>query len=251
VANPVFVQAHFDDVALSCGGTVAVLAETDSPLLVTAFAGEPRDGLNEFARLQHEQWALAGGEAVDARRREDANAAIALGDSVRLRWLDYPDAIYRRAEYGSEEGLFGSVVAADFPLIGELARQLTTLGDEFYLPLSVGNHVDHRLVFDAGIELVRRGADVWFYADLPYALDASRFIARIDQLHVAGQKTVELHRAALDRRWAAVKCYASQLPVIFRELDEPRRQFEEFGRAQGEGRIVDRFWQIAAENGAG
>jgi LmbE family N-acetylglucosaminyl deacetylase len=248
VADAVFVQPHFDDVALSCGATLAMLAETMSPLMVTVFAGEPTGDVNEFARFQHERWALPDFDVVPARRREDANAAIALGSSVRVRWLNYPDAIYRRPEYGSEKGLFSDIVAEDVPLIAEVTGRLAELGEPIFLPLSVARHVDHRIVFDAGLELQARGADVWFYADLPYALDETRFASRLGQVEPAEVIDVELTPEALDRRWAAIECYSSQLPVLFRGMDDPRALFEGFGRSDENGKIVDRFWRLKPED---
>jgi LmbE family N-acetylglucosaminyl deacetylase len=249
MADPVFVQPHFDDVALSCGGTVAMLAETVSPLLVTVFAGEPAGASNEFARMQHERWGLLDSEAVLARRREDADAAIMLGSSVRVRWFDYPDAIYRRTAYGSEDGLFSEVVTEDYPLVFEIVGRLGELGEIFFLPLAVGRHVDHQLVFNAGLELETRGAEVWFYADLPYALAETEFTARLELLELSEFEAVEPTAVALDKRWAAVECYRSQLPVLFRGMDDPRAMFEDFGRSDEDDKVVERFWRLKPGDG--
>src|SRR4051794_35360271 len=91
----VYVAPHYDDVALSCGGTVAMDARTGAPLIVTVFAGQPDGSLSAFAHLQHAQWGVSEAEVIAQRRREDACAAAALGASVATRWLDFLDAIYR------------------------------------------------------------------------------------------------------------------------------------------------------------
>src|SRR5688500_18662938 len=103
----IFVQPHYDDVPLSCGGTVARLAERgDCPSIVTVFASELVDAMvGEFAAWKHSRWKLTDPDAVvEARRAEDAAAARTLGCTVR--WLGWPDAIYRGDRYRSDAELF-------------------------------------------------------------------------------------------------------------------------------------------------
>jgi len=38
-----------------------------------------------------------------------------------------------------------------------------------YAPLALGNHIDHRIVFEAACALIAFGYSVTFYEDLPYA----------------------------------------------------------------------------------
>ncbi|MGN6673994.1 MAG: PIG-L deacetylase family protein, partial [Thermomicrobiales bacterium] len=51
-ATHCFLAPHYDDVALSCGGTVALLAGQGArPLVVTVFGGDPSSvTLTTFAR---------------------------------------------------------------------------------------------------------------------------------------------------------------------------------------------------------
>src|SRR5579883_373196 len=116
-----FVSPHFDDVALSCGGTVAREARDGRALVVTVFAGEPADTLTSFAEFQHRRWGALD-DAVATRRREDRAAMEALG--ADYHWLDFPDAIYRGDLYRSDEDLFGSVKAPDEPLQQTIAAAL-------------------------------------------------------------------------------------------------------------------------------
>ncbi|NBJ10645.1 hypothetical protein GR304_06935 [Microvirga sp. SYSU G3D207] len=102
-----FIQPHYDDVPLSCGGTVALLAQGGyQPHMVTVFASELLPQMvGEFAASKHERWKLTDPDQVlAARRNEDAAAARALGCDVR--WLGLPDAIYRD-RYTSDRELFG------------------------------------------------------------------------------------------------------------------------------------------------
>lgn len=241
----VFVQPHYDDIALSCGGTAAQLAVDHSPLIVTVCGGLPGEQLTEFARQQHEWWQLDDAAVVAERRREDECAARELGASVRTLSLDYLDAIYRRAEYASEEALFGRLVDADLELVGELAGRLEDLGEPLVMPLAVGNHVDHQWVFLAAWELARRGREVWLYADLPYALQPGALEDRLGQLALGAAIERELSAGDFERRWRAIECYRSQLPVLFRSIDDPRERFEDFARRGGQ--LCERFWRFDAD----
>ena len=243
-ADIVFVQPHFDDVALSCGGTVAACAAVGRPLIVTIFAGRPQNRPGGFARFQHERWGLADVDAVSQRRDEDRRALASLGCTVEGRWLDFLDAIYRSDEYSSDEVLFGEPMASDQKLVGEIAASLEALGDRFILPLGVGNHVDHQLVFRAGAFLRDAGRVVRFYADMPYALDHSALRERLEALGDPRPGYRLITSEEFNRRWDAIQCYESQLAVIFRHFEDPRKQLEQFGRREVDPQPVELFWSL-------
>ncbi len=249
VADTVFVQPHFDDVALSCGAAVARLAESESPVIVTVFGGQPATAASEFARFQHERWALAEETVIQTRREEDRAAARALGEAVRVVWLDYLDAIYRDERYGSDEALFGDPVDADIELIERIAGELAAFGERFAVPLGVGNHVDHQLVHMAGRRLAADGHTVWCYADLPYALDRQALRWRLDELGNPAPCARSVSTAHFERRWQAIECYKSQLPVLFRDLPQPREAFEQFGGEFSDRLPVELFWSLSESEG--
>src|SRR5581483_1203116 len=91
----VFVEPHFDDVALSCGGSVlAYAARGEAVLVVTIFAGNPGAAadVTAFAAGQHARWGAAH-DPIAERQREQRAALARLGAD----WLPLPwqDAIYR------------------------------------------------------------------------------------------------------------------------------------------------------------
>ena len=213
--------------------------------IVTVFAGMPEGELSPFARFQHERWRLADSSAVQSRHREDTRAARALGEQVRTSWLPYLDAIYRDSRYASDDMLFGCVLESDTSLIRAIADDLDQgSGTEYFVPLGVGGHVDHVIVNRAARFLALAGAPVWGYADLPYALDRNALMGKLRELDSDEIRDVALDAEAIERRWNAVSCYGSQLPVLFRDLAEPRLQFEEFANQWMADRPVDRFWRI-------
>src|SRR5918993_45828 len=151
-----FIQPHYDDVPLSCGGTVALMADqARQPRMITVFASELVDEMvGEFAAWKHSRWKVTDAEQVLAvRRAEDAEAAQTLG--CGMRWLGLPDAIYRGGRYNSDSELFGALRDEEMELASHLADEIRQLPEWHedtlvFVPLGAGNHVDHQLVFEAG-----------------------------------------------------------------------------------------------------
>lgn len=248
-----FIQPHYDDVPLSCGGTVALMAERGNGAhMVTVFAGELVDEMvGEFAAWKHSRWKVADPEKVQrVRRAEDAAAARALGCDIR--WLGLPDAIYRGDRYKSDSELFGSLRNEEMDLAAHLAEEIVHLpewreGTRVFVPLGIGAHVDHQLVFEAGRHLAARGVEVYAYEDCPYAIHTPAGVAaRLAALGDAvGEPFAIPIGATLDRRLEAIACYKSQVPVIFRFTDDFRRSIASFAQTRGvEGEPAERFWPV-------
>jgi LmbE family N-acetylglucosaminyl deacetylase len=121
--------------------------------------------------------AAAAGELVARRRLEDERYAAFAEASVVF--LDLPDAVFRGYEGDAE--LLGPPRDDDDAPIGTLRREIARLEPQkVYVPLGIGNHVDHQLCRDAGVALLNEpprwvmpGPD-WrramvFYEDFPYA----------------------------------------------------------------------------------
>lgn len=243
-----FISPHLDDVVLSCGGAVAKAARTGLPRIVTVFAGKPDDDLSEFARFQHDRWDLPHTEPVEIRRNEDRQAAGELGETVQVEWLDYQDAIYRDAGYSSDEALFGSPLPCDLVLVDDVYRSLRNLrSPRCVIPIGVGNHVDHQIVREAGLMLLREGVETWGYAEVPYALDETRLAFAMSNVNTSDALTVWLDDDALRRKCAATAAYASQLPVLFRDRGDPCEEIEAFARRQGGGEAAELLWRLLPE----
>jgi LmbE family N-acetylglucosaminyl deacetylase len=121
--------------------------------------------------------AATAGEIIAQRRVEDERYAYFAEASVVF--LDLPDAVFRG--YEGDDQLLGPVRPDDDAPVSILRKEIARLEPQaVYLPLAVGNHVDHQLCRDAGIALlaeprswVMPGPDwagkVVFYEDFPYA----------------------------------------------------------------------------------
>lgn len=253
-----FISPHYDDIALSCGGTVARLAGSGAtPEIAVVFGDRPDSEapLSPFAAAMHAGWGLTADQVIDARRREEAAAASRLGaTSVTLPFLD---AIYRDGRYASDDQLFGPPL----PEEGGLAATVTAaLGDaaadpaaRYYAPLAVGDHVDHRHGFAVGLALASRGHEVWFYEDLPYAIRAGALDRRLQ--HLAATTPVKL-AATVDvgdtweTKLRAILAYSSQLATVFGyvgaagTLSDIDRTMRRYAEQRGDARPVECFWRL-------
>lgn len=261
--RPIFLAPHYDDIALSCGGVVAALADAGMrPLIVTIFGGDPQGAeLTAFARWQHERWGTAeDADTLATRREEDRAAAAILG--AESRCLPHLDAIYRGDRYLSDDALFGPLAPDEAPLIERIASEILALPEltdaetaTIYVPLALGNHVDHQLVYAAGRLIATRPRDyppallVLAYEDFPYTMQypealEQRLATLADQLG-----PVELVNIArtLNRRIAAIAAYRSQLPVIFRFTPDWRQALATHASQLGaSGDPAERFWPLTA-----
>ncbi|WP_183454519.1 PIG-L deacetylase family protein [Microvirga lupini] len=253
-----FIQPHYDDVPLSCGGTLALLAEGGhEPRMVTVFAGELVDEMiGEFAAWKHARWKVKDAEQVLAvRRAEDAEAARALGSSVR--WLGLPDAIYRGERYQSDPELFGALKPEERELAAHLAEEIRQLpewrqGTQVYVPLGIGSHVDHQLVFETGRHLAAAGVKVYAYEDCPYAIHTPAGVeARLTILGDAvGEPVIVPIAKTLQKRLDSIACYRSQVPVIFRFTSDFRKTVTDFALETGSNLgPAERFWPVHPHGG--
>jgi LmbE family N-acetylglucosaminyl deacetylase len=121
--------------------------------------------------------AATAGEIVAKRRVEDERFAYFAEASVVF--LDLPDAVFRG--YEGDDQLLGPVRPDDDAPISILRTEIARLEPQtVYLPLGVGNHVDHQLCRAAGVSLLAESrrwvmpgpewaGKVAFYEDFPYA----------------------------------------------------------------------------------
>lgn len=220
----VYLSAHLDDAVWSCGGTLYEQAQAGKRVLVvTLCAGDPPAGaLSDFAQVHHDRWGVTSATAVAVRRKEDVTALHGLG----VRWLHLPlrDAIYRAGPngdwlYTSGPALFGDLHWADqaawLPqVVGWLAALPGVTDDtQVWLPLGLGQHVDHQLTRAAG-EAWGGGGARMYYEDYPYVAQAG--VALGDGWH---RQVQVLSGAAVSARLTAMACYASQISTFWDDVE--------------------------------
>jgi len=257
----VFLSPHYDDIPLSAGGTVSLLANAGvTPEVFVIFGSEPDPDqpLTDFAESLHRAWGLSASEVIASRQAEEHAAAAVLGAKSSV--LPFRDAIYRDRLYLSDDDLFA---ASPSPAEQGLPTSLTAslpLPDEpdpstrIYAPLGVGRHVDHQLAFRAGAELADEGWDVWFYEDTPYDFRPNAVENRLAD--VSETRTMEpvAHipvDAVWERKIDAILRYPSQLETVFRQYvgvgtnrAEISTALHDYATKVGDGVASERFWRI-------
>jgi LmbE family N-acetylglucosaminyl deacetylase len=260
-ARHLFLSPHYDDVPLSAGATVRLLADHGrTPETLIVFGSEPDRArpLSPFAEALHEQWGLSANEVVASRQVEEAAATAVLGAHTRV--LPFRDAIYRGDYYLSNEDLFGSPATEEASLPTAIAASLD-LADapdptiRIYAPLGVGKHVDHQIVHLAAQELAGRGWEVWFYEDIPYALKPMALETRLAEIgtttHLEPVARVPT-QSTWEQKIDAILRYPSQLETVFRQYvgvgttrEEISDALSTYAARAGEGTMAERFWHLS------
>ena len=259
-ARHLFLSPHYDDVPLSAGATVRLLADHGLiPETLVVFGSEPdRDRpLSAFAEAMHERWGLTRerGDRQPAsrgsrrrRRAGSANSRPALsGRHLPRRLLP----VGRGSLWLS--GYRGGVPAHRICRILDLtASPDATI--RIYAPLGVGKHVDHQIVHLAGPGAGRRGWDVWFYEDIPYALRPMALDARLAEMGRTRLERVARIPAesTWDRKIDAILRYPSQLETVFLQYvgvgttrEEISEALSTYATRAGDGVRAERFWRLS------
>lgn len=251
----IYLQPHFDDAALSCGGALGVQRMAGMrTLVVTVFGGVPdMTAISPFAtqNLQRMSLSLDPKLAVKQRQEEDAEALELLGADTL--WLDFPDAIFRGSPpyYGSEEALFGSVNPGDMNLDSELVMLLTRIHEQaplavIYAPLGIGHHVDHQLCCSAADRLAHQKVNVKFYEDFPYVARPGALATRQKDLGISMEPELVEISGVVRAKEEAIARYGSQVPLLFQGEDRMRQAVREYSsslRRAYPGIQVERYWR--------
>lgn len=190
--DTIVFSPHLDDAVYSLAGTMLHERAKGRRVLVATVFGHGLDT------------APSGSGPYDdyaTREAEDRTAMQAL--DLDYVWLNLPEMLFRRRSL--RDRLVEIVPHASLRATrahDELERALASIVQSFahgetriYLPLGIGAHPDHRLVYEAGRSALV-GRDLRFYEDVPYALEASLVAARFSVLRgVAGPTVASVARA--------------------------------------------------------
>ncbi|HEX7490494.1 MAG TPA: PIG-L family deacetylase [Candidatus Limnocylindrales bacterium] len=254
--NHVFLSPHPDDIALSCGGLIALLRDAgDDVTIVTLFSGagsavrltryqqralgfdrdadergDPEPTEPDEANAPASASAPIPERVMAARRQEDEAYARFVG--AGLANLRLADAVFRGYIGGPQ--LFGAPRPNDPAPVEELRAALADLTvDMLYIPLAIGGHVDHRQTCRAAIALLNESGSPYadratFFEDFPYALTV-RFEdlneldpAILSSLPPDTSLTPEYIEVgtSLDRKIDGLRAYETQIAHLFGEDGE-------------------------------
>lgn len=257
----IYLSPHYDDAALSCGGTIHRQTQAGKPVqVVTVCAAPPptNTSFSSFAQETHIAWG-APIDVIALRRAEDEAAMEILGaDYVRLA---FTDCIYRGHSlygpwfYNNNEQLFGEIHPDDNELVDQVVEALESQVSReenltIYAPLTIGHHVDHQLVHAAAWQLNTRGWRVMFYEDYPYVDTQAYGNATLDDTLVwlkHQQRPVQpklqfFSEADLRAKIDSINAYASQIDMLFGNQMEAMESIRRYALQIGEGQPAERFW---------
>ncbi|OGM25278.1 hypothetical protein A2715_04505 [Candidatus Woesebacteria bacterium RIFCSPHIGHO2_01_FULL_39_32] len=186
-----FISPHFDDAALSCGGLISYLSDKTKVVVVNVFteANEPPYTLStkvflgrcgyKNAKKLFEQRKLEDSLSfknlkvqiinlgfVDALWRKDANVGLLI--KFLGRFIPEIIHVYKT---GRLHVLKGKVSEKDDQIMLQIKKRISDIvrGENavLFLPLSIGNHVDHVIVKDVCSQL---NLTKVFWLDYPYSL---------------------------------------------------------------------------------
>jgi len=228
----IYLSPHLDDAIYSCGGLIADQVKSGEHVENwTICAGDPpEEELSPLAEVLHAQWGT-GRDAIAVRRKEDIAACRIVG--VAHRHLSFQDAIYRRSPEGEwlydPRTLMDNLHPADFQLVEEICEFISLLlrpDDLLLCPLSVGGHVDHRMIRAAAEKLA---TPLLYYADMPYVLNQPD-----EPDSLAGEAQVEISpvsREALCSWQEGIATYASQINTFWPDLETMRKVIRKYARS--------------------
>ena len=206
--------------------------------------------------------AAAAGELMARRRVEDERYAYFAEAAVVF--LDLPDAVFR--DYEGDDELLGFPRPDDDAPIGRIRREIARLEPQtVYVPLGIGNHVDHQLCREVGVSLVSEprawvmpgpewAGSVVFYEDFPYAWWSG--FDRLEQLPEGaldglGPNILLTPEYAditdqLERKVTGIAIYESQLDRLFggerAMAAEVRAHGAKTAALAGRGGAAERYW---------
>ena len=235
-----------------------------------SLAGQPvMDALSTQGAVATDELvdAAAAGELMARRRLEDE--AFAAFAEASIVFLDLPDAVFRG--YTDDEQLLNAPRDDDAAPYEILRNEVARLEPQkLYLPLGIGNHVDHQLCREVGVRLltesrrwVMPGPEyagiVTFYEDFPYAwwndfrqlgdLPPTAFAALPAEVGLMPEYADIGDQ--LERKITGINLYASQIDRLFiGGTQEMARQVRAYARRiallNGSSGVAERYWSAIA-----
>jgi len=231
-----FVSPHLDDVAFSCGGTFATLAQAGwQCVLLTVFTRSVSHPTGFALACQTDKGLGPEVDYLALRRAEDIEAARHLGASA-VRWLDLPEAPHRG--YHSPPALFADLLPADTigsELTTLLAATLAETSPQLvFAPQGFGLHVDHRQVMQAVQATVPAAVPVLWYRDTPYIIRQPDAPAAPELPADLTEVALPLTEATLAAKVAASQAYASQIGFQFGDVEQVRIKLTQLAGAEAQ-----------------
>ena len=229
------LSPHSDDIALSLGAFLQARRSVLRVHIVTVFS-ITKNTVDDSISAPHIVTLL--------RKAEDTCFITALGPGVAISWLDRNDAPLRL--HIPDEAVFTSepsdVDLNEVRHILDKVKMEYSIFDLLFAPMAIGRHIDHILVRNVALELLKEGFLVGFYEDLPYAADYSlgEIYEYVTQLGLLAGQELELCTietgVVIEEKIALLSCYRSQM--------DPRTEsrVRSHSKRCSRNSVVERVW---------
>jgi LmbE family N-acetylglucosaminyl deacetylase len=158
------ISAHSDDAAYSISIMLNKYSSNYTINLIVVFT------LTDYAPNLSEKDIK---KISQIRKKETQIFAESL--NANIFWLDIDDACLRPDYVDKDVCHKQNLTKRDKELIIEIHNKIVCFKSDLYLfPLAIGNHIDHRIIKDLGINMANDGYIIGFYEDLPYAFEYSQ-----------------------------------------------------------------------------
>jgi len=239
------ISPHLDDIAFSCGATLAKLsAQGWRTVLLTTFTASVKNPTGFALACQTDKGLAPEVDYMAMRRAEDKEAARILGASEVEHW-SFLEAPHRG--YGSAPELFGAL-REDDAVWSEMVKPLWGLlygesPDIVFLPQGIGGHVDHRQVIRAFLETQWPGTVRW-YRDTPYIIRNPSAL-RDAAVPSTGREVVEVFpEDVLTKKIAASAAYVTQIGFQFGGVEGVQEKLAALAvQESGGAGYGERFWE--------
>lgn len=244
----IYLSPHLDDVAFSCAGTICTsIAQGFRILVVTLFAADPQPPFPPLAQAYHQLWQVSEGiSPYQTRKAEDKEAMSALG--VDYLWLNWLEVIYRIPDLSDLSDI--NAFRTDFqhdPIFLTLCQWLVDLHSAYpnatlVVPLSIGGHRDHRLLFQAALCVLDHAA-LLFFEDFPYVAYQPEELTEVVKLHNLMSLDRDISHC-LKHRIQVAGLYQSQLSTLFFPPSSYQDMIRAYTRIGEQGHCVERYWRF-------
>lgn len=229
----IILSPHSDDAAFSLGASIAdnIFKNIQIHTLFsesTCTANNQNKDITQVTRI---------------RKEEDELFFSTCKSKVKLYYFDLLDAPLR-LNIKEEEVCSNQNTTMDERLINKIEQTLLNLLTEDSIllsPLGLGNHVDHLLVREMALKLIKNNINVGFYEDLPYA----GTISHLEIYHNINQLNNEynLHlkplildsNITIDDKVKACSIYSSQIDCS--TINNIRKHHSQFDNSSASERI--------------
>ncbi|MBX9786317.1 MAG: PIG-L family deacetylase [Alphaproteobacteria bacterium] len=251
-----FVSPHLDDAVLSCGGLIHKMCEAHSVVyVVSIFTGLPNPKSLSEAAIEFHRSIQLGDNAIEVRCSEDLKVSKFL--KYHPIHLGLFESQYRQNEQGehtykSLDSIFKGQLEEEKTCILQLAPMIKDLlrshsFDDIYVPMGVGNHIDHLIVRHVLEKVGKEGSlcdDLIYYEDMPYACYEGHVVPERHFKKKMKAYLEPLSETNFNTKIKGISLYKSQINMLWQSQDNMVKSYIDYSHSTSEdkGKLYERYW---------